>query len=186
MKRARPLPGSRCLVSAPRRRLAARRLRRSTPQALAARPAPSLCLESPSAGRRAPSVLEPWAGAAATAAVKHPRPPQPPSPPHLIPPRGSPSPTAPYLRACERSGAAGGSWSPAKATASPTESPCRSAPSPPAPHFLSRPLRLEIPGEARCSPGSSSHTEGRARPSRSARRRQRGAGPALPACPGCT
>lgn len=72
----------------------------------------------------------------------------------------------------------GGSRSPAKATASPTESPCRSAPSPPAPHFLSRPLRLEIPGETR----SSSHTEGRARPGRSARRRRPGAGPALAGC----
>lgn len=81
-------------------------------------------------------------------------------------------------RACVRRRRGGSSWSPAKATASPTESPCRSAPSPPAPHFLSRPLRLEIPGETR----SSSHTEGRARPGRSARRRQPGAGPALPGC----
>lgn len=91
------------------------------------------------------------------------------------------APRTPYLRACEGSGAAGGSWSPAKATASPTESPCRSAPSPPAPHFLSRPLRLEIPGEARCSPGSSSHTS-RGGPGRAAQRAGGSRRPGLP-CP---
>lgn len=82
----------------------------------------------------------------------------PPPPPPPLPPRRaetSRAPRPPYLRVCAGSGAAGGSWSRAKATASPAESPDRCAPSPPAPHFLSRPLGLEIPGEARCSPGSS-------------------------------
>lgn len=123
------------------------------PPAPAARPAPSPCPERPSAGRRARPVPEPRAGAAATAAAK--------LPPSLLllllrrPAEPSRAPRPPYLRACAGSGAAGGSWSRAKATASPAESPDRCAPSPPAPHFLSRPLGLEIPGEARCSPGSS-------------------------------
>lgn len=140
---ARPLPGSRCLGQ--------RRAPSGAPPAPAARPAPSPCPVRPRAGRRARPVPEPRAGAAATAAPK--------LPPSLLllchPAEPGRAPRPPYLRACAGSGAAGGSWSRAKATASPAESPDRCAPSPPAPHFLSRPLGLEIPGEARCSPGSS-------------------------------
>lgn len=136
------------------------------------------------AERPAPQPAAPrlgWAGGESQGTARSRGSPNPPEPRSGAAPRPRVEPS-PYLRAseraCVRRRRGGSSWSPAKATASPTESPCRSAPSPPAPHFLSRPLRLEIPVETR----SSSHTEGRARPGRSARRRQPGAGPALPGC----